>query len=160
MGVQRPDVMLEPAREQRRDVDPSRIVTHLGGSVELERLVLDVKAQAGKGLLVALEERGRAASGDPVQGCDPLLAVKNQHAKGRGRRRRAPDDRAVGLGLPGQQAAHWVSAIQRSHESADLITVPDVAALELRQQHAPRVDLIQNSRQFRHNRLLDKMSEK
>ena len=129
---------------ERRDVDPARIVAHLGRPVELERLVLDVEAQAREGLLVALEERGRATPGDPVQGRDPLLAVQNQHAKGRRGRSRPPYKRTVGLSLPGQQAPDRVVKVQGPHEPANLVTVPHVSPLELRQQHAARVDLIQN----------------
>ena len=101
--------VLESVREQRGDVDPPRIVAHLGRRVELERLVLNVEAQAGERLLVTLEERGRPAAGDPVQGRDPLLAVEDQHPEGRGRRGLAADHRTVSLGLPGEQAADRVA---------------------------------------------------
>ena len=78
-------------REQRGDVDPPRIVSHLGRRVELERLILHVEPQAGERLLIALEEGGRPSAGDAVQGRDPLLAVEDQHPQGWGRRGLAAD---------------------------------------------------------------------
>ena len=151
VGVQRPDVVFETPREQRGDVDPPRVVAHLGGRVELERLILHVEPQPGERLLIALEEGGGPSAGDAVQGGDPLLAVEDQHPEGRGCRGLAADQRAVGLSLPGEQAANRVAEVQGPHEPTDLVAVPHVAALELGQQHASRVDLIKNGGQLGHD---------
>jgi hypothetical protein len=99
MGVQRRDVVLKAHREQRRHVDPARVVAHLGRRVELERLVLHVEPQPRECLLVALEEGGRATAGDPVQRGDPLLAVQDEDPVGGAGRDLAADQRPVGLGL-------------------------------------------------------------
>jgi hypothetical protein len=49
MGVRYADAVFQSMSEQRRDVDPPWIISHLGGTVELEGLVLDVEAQAREG---------------------------------------------------------------------------------------------------------------
>ena len=149
--VQRPDVLLEALREQRGDIDPSRVIAHLGRRVELERLILDVEAQPGERLLVALEEGGRPSAGDAVEGRDPLLAIQDQHPEGGGCRGLAADQRAVRQGLPGEQAANRIPEVQGAHQPADLVAVPHVATLELGQQHASRIDLVKNSGQLGHD---------
>jgi hypothetical protein len=53
--------------------------------------------------------------------------------------------------LPGEQPADWIPAVQADWIPADLVTVPHVAALELRQQHAPRANLIRNGSQLGHD---------
>ena len=50
----------------------------------------------------------------------------------------------LGAGLPDEQAADGVLAVQRLQQAADLVAVPDVAALELGQGHAAQVDLVQD----------------
>lgn len=129
---------------QGGDVDPQRVVGHLGGGVELEDLVLQVEVQAGEDLGVALEEPGRDAPDDAVEGGDALLAVEEE--PGRAPRRRRPtsasDGGRAGRRHPHQQAAHRVLAVQRGHEAADLLAVPDVAPLELGQGHIRAVYLV------------------
>ena len=44
----------------------------------------------------------------------------------------ASRDRLFRLGLPGEEAADRMFAVQRIHQPAYLVTVPDVASLELR----------------------------
>ena len=151
--VQRADVPLEALREQRGDIDPPRVLAHLGRRIELERLILDIEAQPGKRLLVALEEGGRLSAGDAVEGRDPLLAVQDQYPEGRGRGYRglAPYQRTVCQGLPGEQAANRIAEVQGAHQPADLVAVPYVATLELGQQHASRIDLVKNSGQLGHD---------
>ena len=126
---------------------------HLGRRIELERLILDIEAQPGKRLLVALEEGGRPSAGDAVEGRDPLLAVQDQYPEGRGRGYRglAPYQRTVRHGLPGEQAANRIAEVQGAHQPADLVAVPYVATLELGQQHASRVDLVKNGGQLGHD---------
>ena len=51
--------------------------------------------------------------------------------------------RALGLGHPHEQAAHGVPPVERGHQSAHLLAVPDVAALELGQGDAADVDLVE-----------------
>src|SRR5215472_17192152 len=104
--AQRTDERFKALGEEAGDVDPPWIVLHLGGSVELERLILDVETQSSKGLLIALEERWRLATGDPVQRGDSLLPVQNQHPDGGSPGEFAPNGCAVRLGLPGQQPAY------------------------------------------------------
>src|SRR5262249_44291529 len=151
IAAQRADERLQTVGEQAGDVDPPRVAVHLGGRVELERLVFDVEMQAGEGLLVALEERWRLATGDPIQRGDPLLPIEDQHSDSGSPSRLSPYRCAVRLGLPGQQATYRIVTVERPHEATDLITVPDVAPLELRQQDAPGVDLEQDRCQLRHD---------
>lgn len=139
------DVRPEALGEQAGHVDPAVVVAHLGRRVELECLVLDVEAQPGERRRVAFEEGRRASPDHAVQRGDPLLAVQQQapHTTTRG----VPTHRLrVGLGLPEQQAADRITAVERPHETPDLVAVPHVSALELRQQNAAGVDLVENCR--------------
>src|SRR5262249_36771379 len=144
---------LQAVGEQTGDVDPPRVTLHLGRRVELERLVFDVEMQAGEGLLVALEERWRLATGDPIQRGDPLLPVQYQHPDSRSPDHLPPPRCAIGLDLPDQQTANRIVTVEEPHEATDLVAVPDIAPLELRQQDAPKVDLKQNRCQLRHDPL-------
>ena len=132
VGVQHPHLRLKAPREQRRDIDPARVIGHLGRRVELEGLVLHMEPEPGEYPFIPLEEGGRAPAGDPVQGGDPLLPVQDKDPEGGGCLGLfAADERAVGPRLPGQQAADRVTEVQGPHEPADLVSVPYVAALEL-----------------------------
>ena len=99
---------LDPLVHSDGDVDPPRVVPHLDRRVELERLVLEVEAQPGERLALPSKNRGRPAADDAVERRDPLLTVEDQDPEGRGDQGLAANQRAVGLGLPGQQAADRV----------------------------------------------------
>jgi hypothetical protein len=118
--------------------------------VELELLGLDVEPQVAEGRGVALEERWRLAPDDPEQRRDALLPVEKQLLLTRDDRRATPNRLLAALGLPDEQRADRKAEIQRAHQPADLIAVPHVPALELRQEHRSRVDLVQDRAQLRH----------
>jgi hypothetical protein len=154
--VEEPRMAVQPGRhrggstgEQGGDVDPERVVLHLDRAVELERLGLDVEPQVAERLRVALEEGGRRAADDAVQRGDALLAVQQQRT-GAARRRRTTHRLARGVGLPHQQRADRVTLVQRAHQAAHLIAVPDVAALELGQEHRSGVNLIEDRAELGH----------
>ena len=142
--MSRRDGRADPLLHQLRDVDPERVVLHLQRRVELERLVVEVEVQPGECLGVAVEEPGRPAADDAVERGDPLLAVEQELDDAGGERPVAAGVGVLGPGRPDQQAADRVLAVEREHEAADLVAVPDVAALELGQGHAAQVDLAQD----------------
>ncbi len=47
-------------------------------------------------------------------------------------------------GVPHQEAAHRVAAVERGEEPTDLLPVPDVPALELRKRHVTGVDQVKD----------------
>ena len=136
------DELAQPCRafaHQLRHVDPERVVLHLHRLVELETLAIEVEAQTGEGLRVAVKELRRPAAHHAVERSHALLAVEQQfhHA----RRQCAVTTVRCGIRLcgPDEQAADRMAAVQRVEEPAHLVAVPDVAALKLGQRHVPAV---------------------
>ena len=120
----------------------SSIVLDLGPVWDL---VVEVEVQPGERLGVAVEEAGRPAADQAVEAGDPLLAVEQELDGARGQGPVAAGPGVLGAGLPDEQAADGVLAVERLHQAADLVAVPDVAALELGQGHAAQVDLVRGS---------------
>ena len=73
---------------------------------------------------------GGAAADDAVERGDPLLTVEEE-LLGTGGRRATAHGLSAALGLPDEQGTDGEAVVQRLHQSADLVAVPDVAALEL-----------------------------
>ena len=61
---------------------------------------------------------------------------------------------SLGLSGPNQQATDRMSPIQRIEQAADLIAVPNITALKLRQRHMATVDMVEDSGNFHTSRLL------
>ena len=103
-----------------------------------------MEVKPGERLGVAVEELRRLAAHDAVEGRHPLLAVEQQlhHA------RRELAIAAMGGGLrlrgPDEQAADGVALVERIHQPAHLVAIPDVAPLELGQGHVAAVDVVED----------------
>lgn len=137
-----------PFFQQLRDVDPEGIVLHLHGLKELERLTGEVEAEPGEGLGVAVEELRRAAADDAVERRHALLAVEEQLDDTGGEWPVAAMGRRPRLGGPHEQPADGMAAIEGVEQTADLVAVPDVAALELREGHVAAVDVVEDGGEF------------
>jgi len=126
------------------DIDPARIVPHLRGGIELERLALEVEIQAREGLSVAVKKLRWLAADQAVERRDPLLAVE-QELDAAGLEGLVPPSVGIlRLRRPYQQAAHRMLPVERVHQPANLLAVPDIAPLELGQGHRSEVDLVED----------------
>ncbi len=54
----------------------------------------------------------------------------------------------VGRSDPDKEAANGVPLVQGLHQASHLVSIPDVAALELRQRHVAVVDEVEDLRDF------------
>ncbi len=130
--------------QQLRNVHPQRVVAHLERLVEREHFVAEVEAQVGERALVPFEEGGSLPADKAVERSDALLPVEQElHEAGR-QLLTTPRVRRLCRRHPDQQAAHWVPQVQGLHQPSNLVSVPHVAALELRQRDAAEVDLVQS----------------
>ena len=129
---------------QLRDVDPAGVILHLHRLVELERLRFQVELQPGERLDVSVEEARRSTADHAVERRHALLTVEQQLHDSRGKRTVAAMIRGLGLGRPDQQPADRMAAVERIEQAADLVAVPNVAALKLGEGHVPAVDMVEN----------------
>src|SRR5262249_40096081 len=113
------------------DVYPGRIVAHFERSVELKSLIFEIEAKASKRLRIAVEETRRATANDAVERGDTLLSIEEQIDTTRRDRAIAPCIGILGACLPDEEAANGMPLVERGHEAAHLVAVPDIAALEL-----------------------------
>jgi hypothetical protein len=127
-------------------IDPQRIVLHLHRLVEGEGLRVQVEAQSGEGVGVAVEELGRPAARHAVERGHALLTVEQELDDAGCERCVAAMGGGHGLGGPHQQPTDRMAAVERVEQPPDLVAVPDIAALELRQRHVAVVDMIENRR--------------
>ena len=121
------------------DADPSRIFQHQRPLVEAEFLGLHVEVEVeeqGFGFV----ERRRLALEEGVKRGQPLLTVKQKKGASLLRRLGAAHLGRL-VGLPEQQVPGRVAPVHRLHQPAHLVAVPDIAALELRQEDLAAVDL-------------------
>ena len=157
MSRQSSDGRAQPRRallHQLGHVDPERIVLHLQRLVELEVLSFKVEAESGEGLGVAVEELGRLAAHDAVEGRHALLAIQQQfHDAGR-QRAVAAMRRRLRFGGPDEQAANRMAAIERVEQPAHLVAIPDIPSLELGQRHVPAVDVVEDGGDLHTSRVL------
>ena len=113
-----------------------------------------MEAQPGECLGVAIEELRRPSAHHAVERGHSLLAVEQQlHDAGRERTVAAMRRRLRFRG-PDQQAAHRMAPVERIEQPADLVAVPDVAALELGQRHVPAVDVVEDGGDLHTRRVL------
>src|SRR5215218_8108825 len=101
--------------------------------------------QTGERRSISVEEAGWTTANDAVKRRDPLLPVEKQVDPAAGWSGCVPTRRRiVDVGLPDQEAPDGMPAIERVHQAADLLPVPDVSALELRKRHLAEIDLLQD----------------
>ena len=142
-----PDELAQPRGallHQLGHVGPQRIALHLHRLVELESLGLQMKAQCRERLGVAIKELWRPPTHHTVQGGHALLAVEHELHHPRGKRAVTTMRGGLRLGGPHQEPANRMAAVERVEQTAHLIAVPDVAALELGQSHVPAVDVVED----------------
>lgn len=99
-------MLFEPVDEQGRHIDPARIVAHLGRSLELEGLALDVEPQARERPLRSPGRTLAACRGTLRTWTDALLSVEYQDSDALGSQACASNGRALSLNLPGPQATN------------------------------------------------------
>ena len=138
---------------QLRDIDPQRIILHLHRLIELEGLGIEMEAQPGEGLGVSIEELRRLAAHHAVERGHALLTIQQELHHAGGQRAITAMRRRLGFGGPNEQATHRTAKVERREQLADLVAVPDIAALELGQGHVAAVDVVEDGGDF-HNSLV------
>ena len=126
------------------DVDPKGIVLHLHRLEELERLAGKMESQPREGLGIAVEKLRRATANDAVERRHSLLAVKEQLHDPSRKGALAPVVCRTGFSGPDEQPSDGMAAVEGVKKSADLVAVPDVASLKLRQRHVAAVDVVED----------------
>lgn len=86
----------------------------------------------------------RLAVDHPIKGCDPLLPIQNQADISGRQGTVSAGNLRICRGVPNQQAAYRISAVQRVHQLANLIPIPDIAALKDWKRIASQIDLAEN----------------
>lgn len=104
----------------------------------------EIEPQTRKGLDIAVKELGWRSSDHAVQSRHPLLPVEHELHDASRQWTVASVRGRVGLSRPHEQTADRMPAVERVEEPADLVTVSDVAALELGQSHVPAVGVVEN----------------
>ncbi len=97
---------------QLGDIDPEGVVLHTRGLVEPELLLLEMEVEPCKGPGIAVEERGRFATDDPVERCHPLLAVQEQPHDTRRKILFSPVIHVLRRCRPYKQAPNRMAAVQ------------------------------------------------
>jgi hypothetical protein len=113
-----------------------------------------MKPQASERLGVAIEELERLPAHDAVDRGHALLAVEEQLDHTGGERPVAAMRGGLGLRGPHEQAAHGAAQVERGEELADLVAVPDEAALEFRKGHVTAVDVVEDGGDLHTRRIL------
>ena len=146
---------LQPFAQKLVDADPRRIVLHAGLLPEAKLLGLGIEVEIEEQRFSFVEPR-RFALEQHVERGQALLSVEEQQGVAVARRLAVAYRRRL-VGAPDQQMAGRMLSIERLDQPAHLIAVPDVAALELRQQNLTATDLIQQFADrfhFMHARIL------
>jgi hypothetical protein len=120
---------------------PSQPICSFSGSWEL---VLEVEVQAREGLPVAIEALRRLAADQAIERRYSLLAVEQELDAARLEGLVAPGVGIRCLRRSRKQAADRVLPVEGVHQPANLLAVPHVAPLELRQGHGPEIDLVED----------------
>ena len=113
-----------------------------------------MEPEPGEGLSVAVEELGRLAAHDAIEGRHSLLPVQQQLHHTCRQRPVAAMRRRLRFGGPDEQATHRMAAVERVEEPAHLVAIPDVPSLELGQRHVPAVDMVEDRGDLHTRRVL------
>ena len=71
-----------------------------------------------------------------------MLAIEQQLDDAGSQGAIASMNSSTGLGSPNKQASYGMPTVKRIEQTSDLVTIPDVTALELRQRHMAIVNMI------------------
>jgi len=111
-------------------VDPQWVVLHFDRLKELESLRIQVETQAGERLGITIEKLRRLAARHAVNGGHALLTIEQQLNNPPRQRSVTAMGSGLGFGGPDEQPADRVTTIEGIEQTAHLIAVPDITALE------------------------------